>query len=73
MRVWPILTRKLKENLPQYRAEFIPNVIDFAIVFFVMFMVIRTVSEIKTPPPAAATSGASDNDLLSESRDLLKK
>ena len=46
---------------------------DFAIVFFVMFMVIRTVSEIKTPPPAAATSGASDNDLLSESRDLLKK
>jgi hypothetical protein len=38
-----------------------------------MFMFIRTVSDIKTPPPAAATSGASDKDLLSESRDLLKK
>ena len=54
---------------------FVTNVIDFIIVAFVMFMVIRGINKMKkkeeeAPAPAA---GPSDDDLLSEIRDLLKK
>jgi large conductance mechanosensitive channel len=54
---------------------FVTNVIDFIIVAFVMFMVIKGINKMKkkeeeAPAPPA---GPSDNDLLSEIRDLLKK
>lgn len=54
---------------------FLTNVIDFIIVAFVMFMVIKGINKMKkkeeeAPAPPA---GPSDNDLLSEIRDLLKK
>jgi large conductance mechanosensitive channel len=64
---------KIEGEVAVLWGEFITNVIDFAIVAFVMFMVIKAVNKMKTPPPAAAPSGPSDNDLLSEIRDLLKK
>ena len=55
--------------------DFITNVIDFIIVAFVMFMVIKGINKLKkkeeeAPAPPA---GPSDNDLLTEIRDLLKK
>lgn len=55
--------------------DFMTNVIDFIIVALVMFMVIKGINKMKkkeeeAPAPAA---GPSDNDLLTEIRDLLKK
>jgi large conductance mechanosensitive channel len=55
--------------------DFLTNIIDFIIVAFVMFMVIKGINKTKkkeeeAPAPPA---GPSDNDLLSEIRDLLKK
>ena len=54
--------------------DFLTNTIDFIIVAFVMFMVIKGVNKMKKEEeevPAAPT-GPSDNDLLSEIRDLLE-
>jgi large conductance mechanosensitive channel len=55
--------------------DFATNVIDFIIVAFVMFMVIKGINKMKKKEEeaSAAPAGPSDNDLLSEIRDLLKK
>ena len=55
--------------------DFLTNLIDFIIVAFVMFMVIKGVNKMKKKEEAApeAPAGPSDNDLLTEIRDLLKK
>ena len=55
---------------------FLTNVIDFIIVAFVMFMVVKAVNKMKKKEEEEAPAepaGPSDNDLLSEIRDLLKK
>jgi len=55
---------------------FLTNVIDFIIVAFVMFMVVKGVNKMKKkeePAPEPAPAGPSQEDLLSEIRDLLKK
>lgn len=54
---------------------FITNVIDFIIVAFVMFLVVKGVNKMKTKEEEApaAPAGPSDNDLLKEIRDALKK
>ena len=55
---------------------FLTNVIDFIIVAFVMFMIVKGVNKMKKkeePAPAPPPAGPSDNDLLTEIRDLLKK
>ena len=51
--------------------EFLTYVIDFLIVAFVMFLVIKGINTLKRIEEEAP-SGPSDNDLLSEIRDLLK-
>jgi len=55
--------------------EFLTNLIDFIIVAFVMFMVIKGINKMKKKEEAApeAPAGPSYNDLLTEIRDLLKK
>ncbi|MEM9680220.1 MAG: large conductance mechanosensitive channel protein MscL [Bacteroidota bacterium] len=55
--------------------DFATNVIDFIIVAFVMFMVIKGVNKTKKKeePAPEAPAGPSDNELLAEIRDLLKK
>ena len=55
--------------------DFITNVLDFIIVAFVMFMVIKGVNRMKKKEEPAPTPdpGPSEKDLLSEIRDLLKK
>ena len=55
--------------------EFITNVIDFIIVAFVMFLIVKAVNQLKrkeeeAPAPPA---GPSQEDLLTEIRDLLAK
>jgi large conductance mechanosensitive channel len=55
--------------------DFLTNVIDFIIVAFVMFMVIKGINRMKKKeePAPAPPAGPSDNDLLKEIRDALKK
>ncbi|AZJ36967.1 large-conductance mechanosensitive channel protein MscL [Tenacibaculum singaporense] len=55
--------------------EFLTNVIDFIIVAFVMFMVVKAVNAMKKKEEAApeAPKGPSQEELLAEIRDLLKK
>jgi large conductance mechanosensitive channel len=55
--------------------EFLTYTLDFIIVAFVMFMVIKGVNRMKKKeePAPAVDPGPSEKDLLSEIRDLLKK
>ena len=54
--------------------EFLTNIIDFIIVAFVMFMVVKGVNALKKKeePAPEAPKGPSQEDLLGEIRDLLK-
>lgn len=55
--------------------EFITNLLDFIIVAFVMFMLIKGITKMKKKEEAApaAPAGPSEIDLLTEIRDALKK
>ncbi|AJR03066.1 large conductance mechanosensitive channel protein MscL [Siansivirga zeaxanthinifaciens] len=55
--------------------SFLTNVIDFIIVAFVMFMIIKGINKTKKKeePAPEAPKGPSQEDLLAEIRDLLKK
>jgi len=51
----------------------INTIINLLIVGLVMFMIVKAYNKTKTPPAPAAPAGPSDNALLTEIRDLLKK
>ena len=55
--------------------DFLTNVIDFIIVAFVMFLIVKGVNanKKKEVPAPAAPKGPSQEDLLAEIRDLLAK
>lgn len=53
--------------------KWINTIVNLIIVGFVMFMIVRSYNKTKKPVEEAAPAGPSDNDLLSEIRDLLKK
>lgn len=55
--------------------DFLTSLIDFIIVAFVMFMVIKGINKMKKKeaPAPAPPSGPSEIDLLKEIRDALKK
>jgi len=55
--------------------DFLTSLIDFIIVAFVMFMVIKGITKMKKKEEAApaAPAGPSEIDLLKEIRDALKK
>jgi large conductance mechanosensitive channel len=56
--------------------DFLTNIIDFVIVAFVMFMIIKAINNLKRPEPPVAQAplaGPSQEELLAEIRDLLKK
>jgi large conductance mechanosensitive channel len=55
--------------------DFLTNVIDFIIVAFVMFLIVKGVNSTKKKeePAPAAPKGPSQEDLLAEIRDLLAK
>ena len=53
--------------------DFLTNIIDFIIVAFVMFMIVKGVNKMKKPEEAPAPAGPSQEELLAEIRDLLKK
>lgn len=60
------------ENAIMY-GKWINAIINLIIVGFVLFMIVRAYNKTKTPPAPAAPAGPSDNDLLKEIRDALKK
>ncbi len=55
--------------------DFLTNVIDFLIVAFVMFMIIKGINKFKKKeePAPEAPKGPSQEELLTEIRDLLSK
>lgn len=60
------------ENAIMY-GKWINAIINLIIVGFVLFMIVKAYNKTKTPPAPAAPAGPSDNDLLKEIRDALKK
>ncbi len=52
--------------------SFVTAVINFLIMAFVIFLIVRQANRMTPPPPTAAT-GPSEVDLLTEIRDALKK
>ena len=55
--------------------DFLTNLIDFIIVAFAMFMIIKAITKMKKKeaPAPAPPAGPSEIDLLKEIRDALKK
>ena len=60
------------ENAVRY-GKWINTIINLIVVGFILFLIVKAYNKTKTPPAPAAPSGPSDNDLLGEIRDLLKK
>lgn len=52
---------------------FINAIINFIIIGFVIFMLVKQINKMTPPPPPAPPAGPSQEDLLAEIRDLLKK
>jgi large conductance mechanosensitive channel len=53
--------------------QFLTVVINFLILAFVIFLMIRSVNKVMAPPPAATSETPEDIALLREIRDALKK
>lgn len=51
----------------------INTIINLVIVGFIMFLIVKAYNKTKKPVEAPAPAGPSDNDLLKEIRDALKK
>ncbi len=51
----------------------VDTIISLLVVGFVMFLIVKAYNKTKKLVEAAAPSGPSDNDLLTEIRDALKK
>ncbi|MDH5412696.1 MAG: large conductance mechanosensitive channel protein MscL [Flavobacteriaceae bacterium] len=60
------------ENAIRYGA-WINTIINLIIVGFVLFIIVKAYNKTKKPAEAAPPAGPSDNELLTQIRDLLKK
>ncbi|WP_276168843.1 large conductance mechanosensitive channel protein MscL [Zobellia alginiliquefaciens] len=60
------------ENAIRYGA-WINTIVNLLIVGFVMFLIVKAYAKAKGPEPEPAPTGPSQEDLLGEIRDLLKK
>ena len=60
------------ENAIRYGA-WINTLVNLVLVGFVMFLIVKAYNKTKTPPPPPAPKGPSQEELLAEIRDLLKK
>ena len=67
-----IITKAVPENAILWGA-WINEIVALIIVGFVMFLMIKGYNKMKKKEEEAAPSGPSDNDLLMEIRDALKK
>lgn len=65
---------KAAEEVSIKYGSFLTNVLDFIIVAFAVFLVIKGINKMKKPEAAAAPAGPSESEkLLAEIRDSLKK
>lgn len=66
---------KITGEIAVLYGEFLTAVLDFIIVAFVMFLIVKAVNKFKRKEEEAAPepSGPSQEELLTEIRDLLKK
>ncbi|MGB5238879.1 MAG: large conductance mechanosensitive channel protein MscL [Flavobacteriaceae bacterium] len=62
----------IAENAIRYGA-WINTIVNLIIVGFVMFLLVKAYNKTKKPAEPAAPAGPSQEDLLAEIRDLLKK
>ena len=60
------------ENAIMY-GKWVNAIINLIIVGFVLFMIVKAYNKTKKPPEEAAPAGPTQEELLSEIRDLLKK
>ena len=60
------------ENAIRY-GKWINSIINLIVVGIVLFLIVKAYNKSKAPVEEAAPTGPSDNDLLAEIRDLLKK
>jgi large conductance mechanosensitive channel len=60
------------ENAIRWGA-WVNTIVNLIIVGFVMFIIVKAYNKTKKPPEAAAPKGPSQEELLTEIRDLLKK
>jgi large conductance mechanosensitive channel len=60
------------ENAIMY-GSWVNKIINLIVVGFILFLIVNAYNKTKKPPTPAAPSGPSDNALLTEIRDLLKK
>lgn len=68
-----VTTQEVPEVFIRY-GEFITTCIDFLVIAFVMFLVIKAMNKMKKAEPAPPPPGPTpDQTLLTEIRDLLKK
>lgn len=68
-----VLTEEIPAVVIKWGA-FLTSVIDFVIVAFVLFLIIKAINSLKKKEAAAAPAGPSSTDiLLTEIRDALKK
>ncbi|MEM7185597.1 MAG: large conductance mechanosensitive channel protein MscL [Bacteroidota bacterium] len=61
-----------EENAILY-GKWINSIINLIVVGFVLFMIVKAYNKTKKPVEEAPPAGPSDNELLTEIRDLLKK
>lgn len=66
------VTVEKAENAIRYGA-WINTIINLLIVGFVLFMIVKAYNKTKTPPEPEAAAGPSQEELLAEIRDLLKR
>ena len=66
-------TGKVVGEVAVLYGDFLTNLIDFIIVAFVMFLIVKGVNITKKKEAPAAPAGPSQEDLLVEIRDLLAK
>ncbi len=66
---------KIQGEIAVLYGEFLTSVLDFIIVAFVMFLIVKAVNKFKRKEEEAAPApvGPSQEELLTEIRDLLKK
>jgi large conductance mechanosensitive channel len=60
------------ENAVRY-GSWINSIVNLVVVGLVMFLLIKAYTKMKKPAPAPAPTGPTQEDLLAEIRDLLKK
>ncbi|MCX6283943.1 MAG: large-conductance mechanosensitive channel protein MscL [Bacteroidetes bacterium] len=72
----PVTGKVLKEAVNLKIGNFIQTLVDFTIIAFSIFMIVKMVSKMskkKGEEPIAPPAPTKDQELLSEIRDLLKK